>query len=73
MAGGGEETESLKDTGGGLEKCGMAVINWEAPELIGGAASAQQSALGWLDFHKNLIPIIQQEQGPTGGREGRQP
>lgn len=46
--------------GGGLEKCGTVVINWEAAELIGGAG-AQQSARGWLDFHKNLTLIMQQE------------
>lgn len=58
--------------GGGLEKCGTAVINWEAAELIGGA-SAQQSAMGWLDFHKNLTLITQKNEEPPVAGSGNSP
>ena len=47
---GGTRRKSLKDTGRQSGGGCIAVINWEAAELTGGAGT-QPSAIGWFGFH----------------------
>lgn len=59
-AGKQQPTESFKDTLGQSGKLCIGVINWEAARAKGGSGTLQ-SAIGWLDSHKNIMLIIQPE------------